>query len=134
MTRTTSTRRTVTLTGRPPVSIDTEEWPRIAHASDDSDSGIDYARHQQSLSQGECDTYSMTVRRHADGRTLVYAVLDAAIPEWGAPAHGESRRGGELVPAGGADVASVIRRVGEDVGIPDGVIRDCIAALPAEKI
>lgn len=140
--------RTITLTGRPPVRIREAEWPIIATAKGDSYSGSDYSRYQQALGQRECDEYSIRVRQHADGRTLVYGVLSAAISAWGQPAHGESHRGGVLlVPAGDgplrsddgrvvemSEIAAAIRRVGEECGIPDAVIRECIADLPAEEI
>ena len=122
---------TVTLTGRRPVQIDKAEWPIVASADDDSLShrGIDYACYQEALARGEADRYRLKVRQHADGRTIVYGVLDAATAWTG----NEDHRGGELL-APGADVAAAIRRVGEECGLPDRVIRDCVADLPAEKI
>lgn len=123
--------RTITMTDRPPIRIYEDEWPEIASAQDDSFAGHDYAKHQQALGRGECDTYSLRVRQHADGRTLVYGVLDAA----GAWTGHEDWRGGELLDAPtDAEIASAIRRVGEDGGLPDNVIRDCIADLPAEEL
>lgn len=140
--------RTITLTDRAPVKIREDEWPTIASAKGDSYAGNDYGRRQQALAQGECDEYSLRVRQHADGRTLVYAVLDAAISEWHQPACGESHKGGELLTPSGdgelrpddgrvvpdVEIASAIRRVGSDCGIPESVIRECVADLPAEEI
>jgi hypothetical protein len=128
-----SKRRTITLTGRAPVTILEADWPVIASARGDSYSGNDYGRHQQALAQGEVDTYSLRVRQHAEGRTLVYGVLDAAIPEWHAPAGGESRRGGVLLRTG-EGVAEAIRQVGEECRLPESIIRECIASLPAEEL
>lgn len=125
--------RTITLTDRAPVKIYEDEWPVIACATGDSCEISDYARRQQALARGECDTYSLRVRRHADGRCLVYSVLDAAIAAWHAPAGGESWRGGELLDAG-ENLAEAIRRVGTDGGLPDSLIRDCLADLPAEEL
>lgn len=125
--------RTITLTGRPPVKISDVDWPLIAAAKDDSYTSSDCGRYQQALAQGECDQYAMRVRQHADGRVLVYGVLDAAIAAWRAPAGGESHRGGMLLPAG-ADIAAAIQRVGKECGLPSRVIRDCIADLPAETL
>lgn len=125
--------RTITMTGRSPVRIVEDQWPTIAEASDDSYGGGDYGRHRQAVAQGECDEYVLKVRQHADGRTLVYAILDAAIAAWHAPAAGESFRGGELLDAG-RNIAEAIRRVGESCHLPDGVIRACIADLPAEML
>lgn len=124
---------TITLSDRRPIKIQKEAWPVIASAKDDSYSGSDPGRWQQALSRGECDTYRLTVRQHADGRTLVYGVLDAAIAAWHQPAHGEDWRGGVLLDAG-ADIAAAIRQVGESGGLPDAVIRACIADLPAEEL
>lgn len=123
---------TITLTDRRPVTIDKTAWPVIASAKDDSYHG-DPGRWQQALARSECDTYRLTVRQHADGRTIVYGVLDAAIAAWHQPAHGEDWRGGVLLDAG-ADVAAAIRQVGESGGLPDAVIRACIADLPAEEL
>jgi hypothetical protein len=125
--------RTITLTDRTPVRIRADRWMLIASATGDSYGGGDYARRQQALAQSECDEYAIRVRQHADGRAIVYAVLDAAIGAWGAPAGGKSYRGGEVLGATD-DRAAAIRRVGESCQMPDSVIRECIADLPAEEI
>jgi hypothetical protein len=123
--------RTITLTGRAPVKIVEVDWPLIAEAAGDSYCG-DMSRYRQAKDCGELDTYSIKVRQHADGRAIVYGVLDAAIAAWGQPARGEDWRGGELLPAG-ADIAAAIHRVAGD-RIPEPVIRACIADLPAEEL
>jgi len=129
MGKTKDKRRTITLTGRAPVSIVEAEWPVIAKGDGDSYGSRDYSRHQQARSRGEIDVYCLRARRHADGRTLVYGVLVAASAWTGS----EDRRGGVLL-AGGEDVATAIRSVGEECEIPDSVIRECLADLPAEEI
>lgn len=121
--------RKITLSDRAPVTVVERDWPVIAKATGDSCDSFDYARHQQAVSRGECDRYYLTVRQHEDGRSVVYAVLDAATA-W---THSETRREGQVLDAG-ANVASAIRTVGERCGLPDSVIRDCIAALPAEQL
>jgi hypothetical protein len=149
MTETKTKTRTITLTGRPPVRICEAEWPICASA--EGHSGRSDGR------EDECDEYSIRVRQHADGRTLVYGVLSAAIKEWGQPAGGESHRGGVLLAAPSADapgrwdwegtigdapvtiviwpaISEAIRQIGEECGIPDATIRACIADLPAEDI
>ena len=133
MTTTETKTRTITLTGRPPVKIRDDQWPTIAEASGDSYGDNDYGRRQQALHQGEFDKYTLKVRQHEDGRALVYGILNAAIAAWGAPAGGEYFSGGELLEQG-ADIAVAIRRVGESCNLPDSVIRDCIADLPAEEL
>jgi len=126
--------RTITLTDRQPVRIIEDEWPIIASAYNDSYIGSDSGRRHQALGQGEFPAASLTVRRqHQDGRVLVYGVLSAADRAWGAPAGGESWRGGELL-AEGKDLALAIRRVGAAGNLPEVVIRACIADLPAEKL
>ncbi len=122
--------RTITLTDRAPVSITEEDWPVIAVARGDSwgNSG-DYGQHEQELAQAQLDEYTLRVRRHGDGRAIVYGVLTAA-PAW---TGSEDWRGGELLDDD-TDIASTIRRVGEDGGLPDVIIRECIADLPTETI
>ena len=135
MTTQTSKTRTITLTGRNPVKIQDRDWPILASATDDSHTGSDYGRHQQALSQGECDRYGLYVRQHADGRALVYGILDAAVSAWGAPAGGEDYRGGVLLASATLDqIAAAIREVGQECGLPDALIRECVANLPAEEI
>lgn len=124
--------RTITLTDRRPVTIRESEWPELASATGDSFRG-DVGRYQQARARGEIDTYSLRVRQHADGRAIVYGVLDAAIAAWRQPAGGEDHRGGELLD-GGSDLAAALRRVGESCRLPDSVIRDAVADLPAETI
>ena len=114
--------RTITLTDRPPVRIREADWPVIASAVGDS-------RTRPEEPDYETDDYAVRVRQHADGRTIVYSVVDGATTWTGT----ESRREGELLDAG-ADVAAAIRRVGEEAEIPDHLIRDCIADLPAVEL
>lgn len=142
MTTTEPKMRTITLTGRAPVKIREDQWPEIASAKDDSRTSAQFRPDY------EIDEYAIRVRQHADGRTIVYAVLSAAIAEWYQPAGGESRRGGLLLTPPGdgplteddgrvvsmAEISKAIRRVGEECQIPDSVIRSCIADLPAEEL
>ena len=121
--------RTITVTGRRPVKIYDEEWPVIAVAEGDSYGPRDCGRYQQALAQLELDTYLLCVRQHADSRVIVYAVFRAATVWTG----NKTRSGGELL-ATGADIPAAIRRVGRDCSIPDSVIRECIADLPAEEL
>lgn len=116
---------TITLTGRSPVKIRKEDWPVIASGKDRPGSFVNGTPRPDY----ETDSHRITVRQHADGRAVVYAVLDGATAWTGT----KSCRGGLLLPAG-ADVAAAIERVGSDVGLPDSVIRECVADLPAEEI
>lgn len=130
--------RTITLTGRAPIRIAEDEWPMIARASCRPGS----MRNGTPVPDYETDCYMLHVRQHADGRVIVYGVIDAATA-W---TRTEDWRGGELLappnrsnhPEDGlvvdsADVVSAIRRVG-GVRFPDSVMRECIANLPAEEI
>lgn len=117
--------RTITLTDRNPVKIKEDEWPQIASGDDRPGSFVNGTPRPDY----ETDRFTIRVRQHADGRVLVYGVVDAATA-W---THIEDWRGGELL-CGGDDIAAAIRRVGADGGMPPGVIRECIADLPAEEI
>jgi hypothetical protein len=129
--------RTITLTNRRPVTITEDDWPMIAEASGDSYKGNDGGRHRQASAQGELDTYTLRVRQHADSRVLVYGKFDAASAwtgseDWAGGELLDERTTGEAPPQ--PDIAAAIRRVGENGHIPDRVIRDCIADLPAVEI
>lgn len=125
--------RIITLTGRAPVKIVEADWPVIAQAKGDSFTG-DVGRYRQARANGEIDTYSLMVRRHADGRHIVYGVLDAALAAWHQPAHGRSWRGGFVIgPPGGLALEVAIQRVADEMGAPD-LGRECLANLPAEEI
>ena len=126
-------RRTITLTNRAPVRIYEDEWPIIAAAKGDSYDGSP-ERHAQALNDGACDTYALRVRRHADGRAIVYGIIEAGIDT-----DAEDWKGGEIVEHH-ADICGTpldliivaILRVGDLM--PDRITRECIADLPAEDI
>lgn len=125
-TTTTETKsRTVTLTDRNPVKIREDEWPQIASGDERPGSCVNGTP----VPDSETDRYTIRVRQHADGRVLVYGVVDASTAWTGT----QDWRGGKLLAKGG-DIAAAIKRVGEDGGMPASVIRDCIADLPAEEI
>ena len=107
-------KRTITLTNRAPVIILEAEWPIVAMARGAS---------------GDAAEYTLRVRRHADGRAIVYGVVDART-------EGGSWRGGEVVDAAGdaGAIAAGLRRVGKDAGIPERIIASCIADLPATPL
>ena len=115
--------RKITLTNRAPVMIVEADWPTVAEANDRPGSFINGTPRPNY----ECDHLVLKVRQHADGRALVYGVIDAA-DGW---TQTEDWRGGEVLPAG-SDLAAAIRRVGEH--FPAYMVRSCIADLPAEAI
>ena len=114
---------TITLTDRAPVTIVRAEWPVIASATDRPGSIL----RGTPVPDYETDEFRLTVRQHADGRSIVYGVIDAST-EWTGT---EDWRGGELLADGGELVAA-ITRVGDSM--PACVRRDCIADLPAQEI
>lgn len=110
-------RRTITLSGRPPVTIAEDDWPMIASAS----------KHDGQVPSQAFRNWGLYARQHADGRVLVYGVYSTL---W----KGEhDRRGGELISAGD-DIAATIQRVGESVDLPEHLIEECIADLPPEEL
>jgi hypothetical protein len=131
----TSKQRTITLTGRRPVTIDEDDWPLIARASGDDYGGLDRARHQQASDQGELDEYSLRVRQHADGRAIVYGTYT----EGWHTSHDGLTHAGEIVDNPPGDysarrIEDALERVGDTLGVPPQLIADAIADLPAEKL
>ena len=100
--------RTITLTDRPPVVVDEVLWPEVARAD-----GL--------VGRQE---YTLRVRRHADGRQLVYGVCTV-----------RGKRAGRFleVPVSGAVLVETIREVATLLSAPD-LAETCIAALPPEKL
>lgn len=127
---------TITLTNRPPVKINKDDWPLLASASDDwnddrSGTGTQAIR---------ATKWRVTVRAHADGRKVVYAVYDHTTRYQSE--RDASYRGGELLAADDDVVAAILRvcaDMQERVGGDDGAVwarlaQECIADLPAESI
>jgi len=130
-----NTKLTITLTNRAPVTIVKLNWLIIASASESPGSFVNGTP----VPDSQCDTHRLIVRQHNDGRTIVYAILNAATAWTGT----ESRREGELLTISGVDaehvgdlpaIVAAIRRVGSECGLLPCVVRDCIADLPAEKL
>ena len=124
-----SKQRTITLTGRRPVTINEDEWPEIAKAEGDNYTGLDPARHIQASQQGELDEYTLRVRQHADGRTIVYGTYTEG---WNGN-HEGLNRAGQILEAGGY-IEVAIKNVGDTLRVPQQLIADCIADLPAEQL
>ncbi len=125
--------RIVTLTDQPPVKIREADWPTIAAAD-----WIDHDNRYEFQANRKWKLW-IKVRRHADGRTLVYGgyLYDTCF-------QGERdivEKRGTLLDAGG-DVIGAIREVGADLGQvcetaaehERSVVQQCIASLPAEDI
>lgn len=123
--------RIITMTNRPPIQINDDEWSVLAEATGDSFRG-DYGRRNQALQQGECDRYTLKVRQHDDEqRVIVHGVFDAAT-DW--TGHEDIRGGVLLNNPSTADIVAAIREVGDYCHIPEAVIRNCIADMPAEVL
>lgn len=124
-------KKTIKLTGRPPVRIVEADWPLIAkahHKTWDGEYEFQSFRHTD---------YSLSVRRHNDGRAIVYGVYDHTT-SW---QHEEMKiyRRGRLL-TGDEDIVRGIETVALELGecVGDGVFTrlsdECIQGLPAEEI
>ncbi|HKM54629.1 MAG TPA: hypothetical protein VJY33_14555 [Isosphaeraceae bacterium] len=126
-TTTTEDKITIPMSERRPLKIVKSEWPKVAYGSAFS------GQHEFQAFDGA----RISVRRHADGRTVVYGYAG----DWdggGRPTR-ENRTAGFLLAAGDDDVVRAIRRVAgilaetESVGeMAEEAGRYCIADLPAE--
>lgn len=96
---------TVTMTGRPPIRIRTEDWPVISYAGNDQDQWI------------------VTRRCVNTGTVIVSAVNRSEDPE---------RRAGFLVDPTG-DIVEGIEDAAHEAGIGPDLVQDAIAELPAEE-
>jgi hypothetical protein len=124
--------RTITLTGRRPVTIDEAEWPLIARASGDDYDGNDPAKHQQASDQGELDEYALRVRQHEDGRAIVYGTYTEG---WNSRHDGLTHAGYVIAPGTiPLTVEDAIQQAGMDLGVPAQIVADCIADMPAERL
>jgi hypothetical protein len=122
---------TITLTGRAPIKIDTDEWPILASA-------------KWHDGQVECQanrTRKLIVREHQDGRVVVYGIYDT---QWQSES---GRRRGEYLadcrddlnsPIVNGDraqkIVDAIHKVSEDLDFNIDLAEECIADLPAEDI
>jgi len=112
-----SDRRTITLSDRAPVTIVETDWPVIAQASEHDN------QHEFQANR----TWHLYVRRHADGRVIVYGVYRTKF-------EGEhDRRGGHLLDPG-ENIASHISGVAKALGFDERMAQECIADLPAEEL
>lgn len=131
--------RTITLTGRRPVTIDEDEWPVIA-----SSGWGDYDNQYEFQANRTADA-GLKVRKHADGRTLVYGTY-----RYTTQFQGEDdvrTAAGTLLDAEDGD-SNIIAAISDTMlhlssyeslsenWQPDWrlLADDCIADLPAEKL
>lgn len=123
-------KRVITLTGRQPVSIDEELWPVVAMASD-SDHDNQY----------ECQanrkwSWAIRVRRHANGRAIVYATYQYSTQYQGE--RDEIAKHGDYLDANCTmdDICRAIENVASRMPGErwDELAAECIADLPAEAL
>lgn len=110
------TKTTITLSDRPPVQINKDAWPSIASAS----------WHD---GQVECQANRkrwIRVRRHQDGRHLVYGHYSSAFQ------NERDTWAGYLIGNGDA-LVTTIQMVAKEIGDAD-LARECVSQLPPEEI
>jgi hypothetical protein len=90
--------------------IDQDEWRLLASAI--------HFREQKGA------TDQVFVRRHADGRILIYVVLDHAAAELAIVA-------GEALPAPGSAAESAVKRLAARFALPQSVTEECLAVVSA---
>ena len=121
----------VVLNGPRKVQISQGEWPVLAEAK----TPILYYRHDFHDYDEGLTTYGherLVVRRHHDGKCLVYGYLRYEDP-WAAQFDLFNARGGELL-SNGANLPHAIKQVGESLGLSETSIRSCLNGLPAEDL
>lgn len=109
----------ITMSDRAPLSLESEAWPVVATARDwDGEHEFQAAR-----------KYRIDVRRHEDGRSVVYGTGVSAY------AGERDMAGGFLVASDptGSETARAIRRVAGIIQRAE-MADACIARLPAEKL
>ena len=131
--------RTITLTGRPPVTIDEDEWPVVAESGwGDHDNQYEFQANRRAEA-------GLKVRRHADGRVIVYGTYRYRTQFQGEP--DASAAAGFLLAADEAPaviagtITGTADRLSSYGSLPGGwqpdwpmLADDCIADLPAEKL
>ena len=131
--------RTITLTNRPPVKIDEDNWPVIASAKDYVHDG------QVECQANRKSSWWIKVRQHDDGRAIVYAGYSYDTNWQGARSlahkHGDYLAHTDVTYANiCAAVTNVAARMadgehdGDDASQWDRLAQECIADLPAEDI
>jgi hypothetical protein len=112
--------RTITLTGRPPVQIREEEWELVACARWSDNPRVPSESNRSA---------AIRVRRHADGRCIVYGTRSSSF------ADEANKAGGYLLDADAYPdgVVEAIGKVGSEIG-HYAIVQECIADLPAGAI
>lgn len=128
--------RTITLTNRPPVRLDEDQWTVLAAGVwKDFDNQYEFQANRTWKAE-------IRVRQHADGRAVVYGVYDYDTRFQGEKC--ETHKVGALLAADDTDYVRAIKRVAEelierlhDAGMARHIrdaANECIADLPAETL
>ena len=137
-------KRTITLTGRPPVVITVENWPLIASASDKE------FDNQHEFQANRISKWFIGVRQHqdgdsahADGRYIVYATYSYESDLRGERCY-SAKNGLILDNASDEDICNAIQQVAlamacEECNSEDGerwktLASGCIADMPAQEL
>lgn len=131
--------RTITLTNRPPVKVNEDNWPVIASAKDCVHDG------QVECQANRKSSWWIKVRRHEDGRAIVYAGYTYDT-NWQGARSLEHKHGDYLAHTtfNHEEICRVIVDVaarmesgendGDDAAQWDRLAQECIADLPAEDL
>ena len=124
---------TLTLTDRAPVAVLASEWPVIASG--------EYSHECGQYAQNGRQAWTVRVRRHADGRQIVYGRQSGACQcdGDGGPASGAQGLDGGALLAAGASMAllvAAIRAAAERLRPSNAraIAAQCVADLPADEI
>lgn len=132
--------RIITLTDQPPVSIKESEWPIISN-------GLYFKATNDQPHLALTEKVDIRVRRHDDGRTLVYGIYRYEHPYFTKESENDVNiRAGYLLKDG-EDVVEAINSVGialTDLWLEEGykerkakiftAVRECIENLPTTEI
>jgi hypothetical protein len=125
---TTTEKLKITMSERRPLSIVKADWPRVAHGE----------AHSGQYDFQAFDGARISVRQHADGRTIVYGF--AGDWEGGGRPERENREAGYLLAADDDVVRAIHRVAGVLAGtgcvgeMAHTAARRCIADLPDEEV
>lgn len=137
-------KRTITLTGRPPVTVNDENWPLVASACDkEYDNEYEFQANRISKWFIGVRQHQDGDSAHADGRVIVYATYSYVSNFQGARCY-NAKNGVIMDNATDEDICNAIQSValamaceeceGEDSIRWKALAADCIADMPAEEL
>lgn len=141
-------KRTITLSDRPPVSIEEDNWTLIARANDSEHDG------QVECQANRKSAWSIRVREHDDNGKVIVSAIYTYTSNWQGARCYSAKHGELLTPTGSAeigaktvapaDIVAAIKSVcermaacehdGDDAARWPTLCDECIADLPAEEI